>query len=69
LPCNLRSHQAAQARGGSTRRRTPRGGPGGFIGTVIAGLVIVVTGHARADAIASLIVVALMLKPAPGPAA
>jgi len=29
----------------------------------------VVTGHARADAIASLIVVALMLKPAPGPAA
>lgn len=37
----------------------------GFIGTVIAGLAIAVTGHARADAIASLIVVALMLKPAP----
>jgi len=34
----------------------------GFIGTVIAGLIIVATGYARADAIASLIVVALMLK-------
>jgi cobalt-zinc-cadmium efflux system protein len=36
----------------------------GFIGTVIAGIVIVVTGFTRADAIASLIVVALMVKAA-----
>jgi cobalt-zinc-cadmium efflux system protein len=34
----------------------------GFIGTVIAGLIIVATGYTRADAIASLIVVGLMLK-------
>lgn len=34
----------------------------GFIGTVIAGIVILATGYTRADAIASLIVVALMLK-------
>ncbi len=38
----------------------------GFIGTVIAGIVILTTGFARADAIASLIVVALMLKAAWG---
>jgi len=36
----------------------------GFIGTVIAGVIIVTTGFTRADAIASLIVVALMLKAA-----
>lgn len=36
----------------------------GFIGTVIAGLVILATGWNRADAIASLVVVALMLKAA-----
>jgi cobalt-zinc-cadmium efflux system protein len=36
----------------------------GFIGTVIAGIVIVTTGFTRADAIASLIVVALMTKAA-----
>ena len=36
----------------------------GFIGTVIAGIIILVTGFTRADAIASLIVVALMLKAA-----
>ncbi|HET9974527.1 MAG TPA: cation diffusion facilitator family transporter, partial [Streptosporangiaceae bacterium] len=36
----------------------------GFIGTVAAGIVILVTGWIRADAIASLIVVALMLKAA-----
>jgi cobalt-zinc-cadmium efflux system protein len=36
----------------------------GFIGTVIAGIVILATGWTRADAIASLIVVALMLKAA-----
>ena len=36
----------------------------GFIGTVIAGIVIVATGFTRADAIASLVVVALMLKAA-----
>jgi cobalt-zinc-cadmium efflux system protein len=36
----------------------------GFIGTVIAGVVILVTGYARADAIASLIVIGLMLKAA-----
>jgi cobalt-zinc-cadmium efflux system protein len=36
----------------------------GFIGTVIAGIVILVTGWTRADAVASLIVVALMLKAA-----
>jgi cobalt-zinc-cadmium efflux system protein len=33
----------------------------GFIGTVIAGIVILTTGFTRADAIASLVVVALML--------
>lgn len=36
----------------------------GFIGTVIAGIVIVTTGFNRADSIASLIVVALMAKAA-----
>jgi cobalt-zinc-cadmium efflux system protein len=36
----------------------------GFIGTVIAGIIIVTTGFTRADAIASLIVVALMAKAA-----
>lgn len=36
----------------------------GFTGTVIAGVVILVTGYARADAIASLLVVGLMLKTA-----
>jgi cobalt-zinc-cadmium efflux system protein len=36
----------------------------GFIGTVLAGLVIVITGFRRADAIASLVVVMLMLKAA-----
>jgi cobalt-zinc-cadmium efflux system protein len=36
----------------------------GFIGTVIAGIVILATGWTRADAIASLIVVGLMLKAA-----
>jgi cobalt-zinc-cadmium efflux system protein len=36
----------------------------GFIGTVIAGIIIVTTGFTRADAIASLIVVALMTKAA-----
>jgi cobalt-zinc-cadmium efflux system protein len=36
----------------------------GFIGTVIAGIVILATGWTQADAIASLIVVALMLKAA-----
>jgi cobalt-zinc-cadmium efflux system protein len=36
----------------------------GFIGTLIAGVIIVATGFTRADAIASLIVVALMLKAA-----
>jgi cobalt-zinc-cadmium efflux system protein len=36
----------------------------GFIGTLIAGVVIVATGWTQADAIASLIVVALMLKAA-----
>jgi cobalt-zinc-cadmium efflux system protein len=34
----------------------------GFIGTVAAGIVIVTSGFARADSIASLVVVALMLK-------
>jgi len=34
----------------------------GFIGTVIAGVIIVATGYTRADAIASLVVVGLMLK-------
>jgi cobalt-zinc-cadmium efflux system protein len=38
----------------------------GFIGTLIAGVIIVATGFTRADAIASLIVVALMLKAAWG---
>jgi len=36
----------------------------GFIGTVIAGVLIVTTGFRRADAIASLVVVLLMLKAA-----
>ncbi len=34
----------------------------GFIGTVIAGIVIVATGFSRADSIASLVVVGLMVK-------
>lgn len=38
----------------------------GFIGTVIAGIVILTTGYNRADPIASLIVVALMLHAATG---
>ncbi|MGI8868909.1 MAG: cation diffusion facilitator family transporter [Mycobacteriales bacterium] len=38
----------------------------GFIGTVVAAIVILTTGFNRADAIASLIVVALMLKAAYG---
>lgn len=37
-----------------------------FIGTAIAGVVILLTGFARADAIASLLVVALMLRAAYG---
>lgn len=37
-----------------------------FIATVVAGVVVVVTGFARADAIASLVVVALMLRAAWG---
>jgi cobalt-zinc-cadmium efflux system protein len=36
----------------------------GFTGTVIAGIVIVTTGYTRADAIASLVVAALMIKAA-----
>ena len=36
----------------------------GFIGTVIAGVIILATGFTRADAIASLLVVGLMLKAA-----
>jgi cobalt-zinc-cadmium efflux system protein len=36
----------------------------GFIGTVVAGIVIVTTGFSRADSIASLVVVVLMLKAA-----
>jgi cobalt-zinc-cadmium efflux system protein len=36
----------------------------GFIGTAIAGIIIVTTGFTRADAIASLVVVALMTKAA-----
>jgi cobalt-zinc-cadmium efflux system protein len=36
----------------------------GFIGTLIAGIVVVTTGFTRADAIASLLVVALMVKAA-----
>jgi cobalt-zinc-cadmium efflux system protein len=36
----------------------------GFIGTVIAGIIVVTTGFTRADAIASLLVVALMVKAA-----
>jgi cobalt-zinc-cadmium efflux system protein len=36
----------------------------GFIGTLIAGIIIVTTGFTRADAIASLIVVVLMVKAA-----
>jgi cobalt-zinc-cadmium efflux system protein len=36
----------------------------GFIGTLIAGIVIVISGFNRADAIASLVVVGLMLKAA-----
>lgn len=38
----------------------------GFIGTVVAAVVILTTGYARADSIASLLVVALMLKAAWG---
>lgn len=38
----------------------------GFIGTVIAGIVIVTTGFTRADSIASLVVVGLMLHAAMG---
>jgi len=38
----------------------------GFLGTVIAAIIILTTGYARADAIASLLVVALMLKAAWG---
>lgn len=38
----------------------------GFIGTVIAGIVILLTGYSRADSIASLIVVALMVRAAWG---
>jgi cobalt-zinc-cadmium efflux system protein len=38
----------------------------GFIGTVVAGIVIVTSGFSRADSIASLAVVALMLKAAVG---
>ena len=38
----------------------------GFIGTVVAGIVIVTAGFSRADSIASLVVVALMLKAAIG---
>ncbi|HEX2902373.1 MAG TPA: cation diffusion facilitator family transporter [Jatrophihabitans sp.] len=38
----------------------------GFLGTVIAGIVILTTGFSRADAIASLVVVALMLHAAWG---
>jgi cobalt-zinc-cadmium efflux system protein len=38
----------------------------GFVGTVIAGVVIVTTGFGRADSIASLVVVGLMLKAATG---
>jgi cobalt-zinc-cadmium efflux system protein len=38
----------------------------GFIGTVVAGIIIVTTGFERADAIASLVVVALMIKAAIG---
>jgi cobalt-zinc-cadmium efflux system protein len=34
----------------------------GFVGTVVAGIVIVTTGFSRADSIASLVVVALMVK-------
>ncbi len=36
----------------------------GFIGTMVAGIVIVITGFSRADPLASLVVVALMLKAA-----
>jgi cobalt-zinc-cadmium efflux system protein len=36
----------------------------GFIGTVIAGIIIVITGFTRADSIASLLVVLLMVKAA-----
>lgn len=38
----------------------------GFIGTVVAGIVIIVTGWTQADPIASLVVVALMLRAAYG---
>jgi len=38
----------------------------GFIGTAIAAIVILTTGYTRADSIASLVVVALMLKAARG---
>jgi len=38
----------------------------GFLGTVVAGLVILTTGYTRADAIASMLVVGLMLRAAWG---
>jgi cobalt-zinc-cadmium efflux system protein len=38
----------------------------GFIGTVVAGVVILLTGWTRADSVASLVVVALMLRAAHG---
>jgi len=38
----------------------------GFIGTVIAGIIILTTGFSRADSIASLVVVALMVKASVG---
>lgn len=38
----------------------------GFVGTVVAGVVILATGYTRADSIASLFVVALMLRAAAG---
>ncbi len=38
----------------------------GFVGTLVAGIVIVITGFDRADSIASLVVVGLMLKAAIG---
>ncbi len=38
----------------------------GFLGTVVAGIVILTTGYTRADSIASLFVIALMLKAAWG---
>ena len=38
----------------------------GFIGTAIAGVVIIITGYDRVDAVASLVVVVLMLRAAHG---